>query len=256
VKSSNGGDAVAWVTDNAFKIVASNDDESGSTLDSHIESTLPGNSDPAIITYYLIFRDYSYDAATFKVSLASKDFFACNVDADCVAVPVGGCCQHGTKVAVNSSSVSAYAASVQCTVTPRPFCPLYIINDTRVAECNNTSKKCEMVAVDAIECNGFIRNSHKCPAGDQCLTSNPDVPGRCVDPTQPVVCGGIAGLTCGLGQICVDDPSAGCNIGLDPDCQGVCKTAPADCQTTGCGAGKTCTRCKAGFSCIPTGAVC
>src|SRR5262245_15711176 len=40
VRSTNGGDSVAWLTNNAFSVIASNDDSDG-TLDSHIQATLP-----------------------------------------------------------------------------------------------------------------------------------------------------------------------------------------------------------------------
>jgi hypothetical protein len=69
--TSKDGDATAWLVDNNFKIVAKNDD-SGDSLNSHIEATLPGNTNPDIITYYIIFRDYWMDSATFVVSLAQK----------------------------------------------------------------------------------------------------------------------------------------------------------------------------------------
>src|SRR5579859_7429384 len=69
--TSADGDAVAWLTDNSFKTLAKNDDY-GDSLNSHIEATLPGNSNPDIITYYVIFRDYWLNDATFTVSLAQK----------------------------------------------------------------------------------------------------------------------------------------------------------------------------------------
>src|SRR5882757_6425552 len=43
---SKSGDAVAWLVDNSYKVVATNDDAGPTTLDSHISATLPGNSNP------------------------------------------------------------------------------------------------------------------------------------------------------------------------------------------------------------------
>jgi hypothetical protein len=69
--ASPNGDAYAWLTNNDFKILAKNDD-SGDSLDSHIEFTLPGNKNPDIITYYIIFKTYDGADASFHVSLANK----------------------------------------------------------------------------------------------------------------------------------------------------------------------------------------
>src|SRR5207245_2284257 len=76
VRSIN-GDPVAWLTDSKFKIVASNDDANGWTTDSHIRAKLPANG-----TYYIIFREYSGAAATFRVTLVGP--------AQCVALTACG----------------------------------------------------------------------------------------------------------------------------------------------------------------------
>jgi hypothetical protein len=183
---SEDGDAVAWLVDNSFKVVASNDDFGDST-NSHIEAKLPGNTNPDVITYYIIFREYSLEDASFSVSLtgpAADDFFACNVDHDCIATTVGGCCPNCSNVAVNRGQVDAYYAANKC-ATPR-ICPLACILDTRIAVCNKTQHQCEMV--------------------------------------QPTTCGGIAARPCTQsGYSCVDNPWDSC----DPahggaDCGGIC----------------------------------
>jgi hypothetical protein len=242
------GDAVAWLLDNSFKTIAHNDDADDTTTDSHLTATLPGNSNPAIITYYIVFREYSLQDATFQVQLDGKgaDFFACNVDSDCVAVPRAGCCNNGYKEAVNKSEVAAYDAANAC-ANPHPICPLYVINDTRVAECNFQSHECEMIDPAAIHCGGFINPSHQCPAGFTCQLGHiPDAGGTCVPKTcvQNVFCvqyshwdstacacvanpscGGIAARPCTNPALpnCIDDPRDSC----DPahggaDCPGVC----------------------------------
>jgi hypothetical protein len=175
------GDSVAWLLDGSYKTVARNDDADDTTTDSHMTATLAGAG-----TYYIVFREYSLGDATFDVSLAgtaANDFFSCQVDSDCVAVPVAGCCNNGWKIAVNQGQVDAYDAANACT-TPHPICPLYIVNDTRVAECSSSTHKCEMIDPTAIRCGGFVAHPHQCPTGYQCHYTNvPDVPGTCVAKT-------------------------------------------------------------------------
>jgi hypothetical protein len=160
--------------------------------------------------------------------LKQNAMVACRTDADCVAIEAPSCCPDGTKVAVNEDHVQAYQAQNQCKHAPQ-FCPHHIINDTRVAECNNATHACEMVKIEDIHCKGFMLNSHQCPTGYQCQFSGvPDVGGSCVleqQPTQPATdqtCGGFAGLACPSGQHCQYDPSV-----CDPDnggrdCAGIC----------------------------------
>ncbi|WP_119631046.1 Kazal-type serine protease inhibitor family protein [Methylocaldum marinum] len=50
-----------------------------------------------------------------------------------------------------------------------------------------------------------------------------DHEGECVK-TEPVACGGIAGLQCPDGQVCVDDPNDDCDPAKGgADCPGICK---------------------------------
>ena|SRR5580765_7964760 len=105
--------------------------------------------------------------------------YACKVDSDCVAISKGGCCPNGWNVAVNKNHVKSYEASHTC--NEQIICPLYVIDDTRVAECNVNDHKCHMVAIDDIACGGFTMNPHKCPKGYSCEVGHiPDVPGSCV----------------------------------------------------------------------------
>jgi hypothetical protein len=108
-------------------------------------------------------------------------FAACDVDDDCVATARLGCCDNGWLVAINRAQVDAYDAAFACR-TPRPVCAMYRVIDTRVAECDNATKQCVMIAVDQIACGGFIRNAHPCPDGYACDYQGhvPDVPGQCV----------------------------------------------------------------------------
>jgi hypothetical protein len=65
VRSSD-GDAVSWITDYRFNVIAYNDDADASTFDSHLTATAAraGN-------YWIIFREYGLDKATFSVSLGA-----------------------------------------------------------------------------------------------------------------------------------------------------------------------------------------
>lgn len=228
VRSTDGaGDPVAWLVTDSYKILSVNDDSDGTT-DSHITATLPGNTNPDIVTYMIIFRDYWLDNATFTVSLdgPAKDLYSCKTDSDCVAISKGGCCPNGWNVAVNQSSVDAYNAANAC-ADPHPICPLYLVNDTRVAECNGATQKCEMVAIADIKCGGFIANHHLCPDHFSCSYDGhvPDLPGTCVADAQ--ACGGIAGIPCPAGQVCVDNPNDSCDPSTGgADCGGLCQTAP------------------------------
>jgi hypothetical protein len=250
--TSKKGDAYAWLTDNSGKILGYNDDYKN-TLNSHIVHTLPGNTNPSIITYYIVFKDYYGSKASFTVSLAGKstapDYFSCKVDSDCVAEPEGGCCPHGYKDAVNKNQVTAWEKTQQCTTTPHPICPLFLVDDTRLAECNNNTHQCEMVAIDAIQCGGFVVNHHACPAGYDCTgATNPDLPGNCTEhSTEGESCGGVAGIPCSSGLTCVDDPSDGCDPSTGGrDCSGICVDATS---ATKCG-GIAARPCPTGFSCV------
>ena len=53
---------------------------------------------------------------------AHPEFYACDTDADCVAVDKAGCCPNGFLVAVNKGEVKAYDAKYACT-TPPATCP-------------------------------------------------------------------------------------------------------------------------------------
>ncbi len=150
-----------------------------------------------------------------------KSITSCSVDDDCVAVPRGGCCQNGWNEAVNKHHTKAYANATKCTLNPRPMCPMYMVHDTRVAQCDTAKKQCKMFEIDEIKCGGFMMNSHQCPTGYSCDHTgvNPDLPGKCVqDPPPP--------------------------------------PPPSDCRATGCGTGKYCSACWGHFACIPNGALC
>ena len=178
---SDDGDAVAWVLDNGFHVLGSNDDADDSTLDSHIALTLPASAND---THYVVFRDYGMWSASFSVELAGPPAYdlSCKHDEDCAAVPLGGCCPDGTQFAVNASFVDEYAAATACTSPPQ-LCPQHHVLDTRVAECNAPVGSCELVEIKDILCGAHTSNSHGCPDGYQCNAPGTDAPGHCVAAT-------------------------------------------------------------------------
>ena len=118
-----------------------------------------------------------------------SSMYACQVDDDCTAIPALGCCPDGSDVAVNKNKVSAYEASHVC--TQQQICPQHIVLETRVAQCDNTTKKCAMIQPGDIHCGGFIRNAHQCTAGYSCDFHGhpPDVGGTCAKTcVQKIMC--------------------------------------------------------------------
>ena len=224
VKSSN-GDPVMWLLDNDWHTVAKNDDAAPGVTSSHVKTKLPAN---ASATHYIVVRDYHLDSMTFKVELqgGTADFAAgCTTDSDCVKVDKG-CCSNSGQTAVVGSKVAAFTSSLACAA--HTICPMFMLKpDYAAPECNQATKKCELVKPADIKCGGFIAPAmqHQCPAGYNCSHLaqgiNPDVPGACVQ-----FCGGIAAIQCHAdNEECVDDPSDSCDVANGgADCGGVCHT--------------------------------
>jgi hypothetical protein len=109
--------------------------------------------DPALQpgTYYILVSEAQHRTSSFTVDLerpsritSAPNYLSCSVDADCVAVDRAGCCHNGYKDAVNASQVEAYRAANACKEAHH-MCPMFMILDKRVARCNTTLKRCEMV---------------------------------------------------------------------------------------------------------------
>jgi hypothetical protein len=175
VKAQDGGDAVVFLLDDHLGNVGSNDDADATTLDAHLVKPIAVSG-----TYYIGFRDYGFNDATFTVSLKGSGLYDCQTDSDCVAVPRVECCPHGVKEAVNVNEVDAYKETNTCTI-PKPFCTQIWIDDSRVAQCDRSVNRCVMIAPTDIVCGGFA-NFHQCPAGFSCQPEGPgaDRFGKCV----------------------------------------------------------------------------
>jgi hypothetical protein len=252
---STDGDSVAWLLSSSFKTLASNDDADDTTTDSHMTFTLNATHSYYIVfrEYSLIDSTFtvelsgpgcfmdgkeykpgtgfpSSDGCNVCSCLSSgrvvcteracpaptTDFFSCQRDGDCVAVPKAGCCHNGYLEAVNATQVDAYNAANACP-NPHPICPLFLILDKRVARCDFTASKCQLVDPQGARCGGFILNPPSCPDGYQCDFRGhvPDVPGQCEQ-----ICGGIAGLSCASGTSCNLDST--CTASGGADCSGLC----------------------------------
>ncbi len=113
---------------------------------------------------------------------AHPEFYACEADSDCVAIEQASCCPNGYLVAVNNCEVKAYDKKYACE-NPPAVCPLYVVKDSRVAQCDFTKHQCQMIDPTQIQCGGFIDASlqHQCPTGFSCeLGAVADLPGSCV----------------------------------------------------------------------------
>lgn len=157
-------DAVAWLTDGRFNVLASNDDADGTTLDAHLTATLK-----AAGTHWIIFRTYDVVPATIDVSLnvtaAKPDYRACRADRDCIKVSVGGCCTAWQKTSVNATYADAYASDNQCLPPYPPCAPPPQVDDFRVPVCD--AGQCALV--DGCDYGGTIyRTGATFPAADGC----------------------------------------------------------------------------------------
>jgi hypothetical protein len=93
----------------------------------------------------------------------AERFRSCLTNDDCVAVPVVGCCHNGWMTSVSREMVQDYADSFRCP-NERPLCPLYLVRDMRVPECNLGAGVCEMVASEGSACDGGYVADHCVPA--------------------------------------------------------------------------------------------
>ena len=82
-------------------------------------------------------------------------YFRCAKDDDCVAVRyLTNCCYNGLKIAVNHARADAYLRATECAPAPGHVCPLFILQDTRVPACRESTHQCEMIAGDERPCDG------------------------------------------------------------------------------------------------------
>ena len=67
VRSTDGGDALAWLLDDSYKVIAKNDDADNTTTDSHLHVVLPVSASGS---YKIVLRDYDVQKHKFTVSYA------------------------------------------------------------------------------------------------------------------------------------------------------------------------------------------
>ena len=108
---SSSGDAVAWLLDSKFHVIAKNDDADDTTYDAHVTGTLTAGK-----TYYLAMRDYDYKSHWFAVSrTGGADELACTGSGS-IAVIADECMDDGGKNAVGD------ALEVYCVDGTARFC--------------------------------------------------------------------------------------------------------------------------------------
>lgn len=180
VRALDGGDPVAWVLDASGAILATNDDETASSLDSRIQLAMPAS---ATATHYVVFRDYDEVPGLFAIELGGTlDLVGCTRDEHCVMIEAD-CCPVGDYVALRTDRVALYQESLACdagAICPRP--PLFDHGESAI--CDNDSHTCEVVLPDEIQCGGRSVNPHSCPEGWDCVGPNLAVDGfgECVPP--------------------------------------------------------------------------
>jgi hypothetical protein len=215
--ASSNGDAVTWILDNDFNVIAFNDDATSTNLNSHIEITLPANESR---THYIVFRDYHERRRTFTVGLQGTPavgFRGCQKDVDCVKIQ-DGCCGM-TWTAVRGDSVQSYLDSLGC--PENVICPAVLTRSTDdEAYCDNNTHQCELVDPSLVRCGGHSINMHGCPDGFECVGDALayDGTGNCRK-----FCGGFANLPCQYGYNCQDNPFDDCDVNNGgADCGGLC----------------------------------
>jgi hypothetical protein len=168
------GEAVGYVVDASRKQLAYGRAAHGGGV-ARLELTLAADG-----VYSVAFRDFHHRRATLTVTLDGEGIFTCASDHDCVAVARAECCPTGLKAAINASAEARYYATYACGDHPN-VCPIYLIVDRRVAECNRGSRRCELIDPEQIQCGGFIRDPHQCAPGWTCQRNAiPDLPGQCI----------------------------------------------------------------------------
>ena len=68
--NSADGDAILWLIDSEYNILAFNDDASSQTTNAQVSRTLTEGG-----TYWIVFRDYYYQAAYFVVTVSGPRHF-------------------------------------------------------------------------------------------------------------------------------------------------------------------------------------
>jgi len=141
---SDDGDAVAWITNSAMTILASNDDADDTTFDAHVvaKATKAG-------TYFVIFREYGLANATFTVSLASNQLSCggiagrqCPSGLSCIDDPNDNCdsLRGGADCPGVCKQCVQTVACIQGFTFNRTLCQCIKSDDCRNTGCSSTSR--------------------------------------------------------------------------------------------------------------------
>lgn len=113
VRSSNGGDAYAYILRSSFSTMTSNNDAPGNGKDAHVRATIATAG-----TYYVVFRDAALKNATFNVEFKKPAAPAVDAgpapDAGPQVPSCGGAPRFPTTGPLNASSVTLYTTERDC----------------------------------------------------------------------------------------------------------------------------------------------
>ena len=213
---SDDGDAVFWVTDDSYSVVAAADDEGEETNDAHLLFQLqtPG-------TFHIFFRDLDFASATFLVALTATP----GAQAGCP--PGQRWDDYSRRCVEEAMACGGFAgrrcpAGYHCVDDPRDSCDPRGSGRDCVGMCiaGNEQQPPAPPACRPVACTRFTTwDQNAC---------------RCVENPR---CGGFAGRGCPAGLACVDDPRDSCDPRRGADCPGICAAGeppPPACAPQSC----------------------
>lgn len=155
---STSGDAVAWVLDGKFHVIAKNDDADATTRDAHLVATLPVNTTGR---YYIVFRDYDLKShpftTTFHHATTAVDpqwDAAAELQVDTMVTAYSPLSPFAiAKAAMPSAAQARYDASIQVLEVPATFRISVQGRDVYVVVATDGSGEGNTVVVDGIDAN-------------------------------------------------------------------------------------------------------
>jgi hypothetical protein len=185
--ASGDGDAIGWLIDSSYHIVAHNDDASDDTTNAHLTATLSSAG-----TYYIVFRELNLNNASLTVTLSCAGG-ACN--------PV---CTPGQ---VRCDGVQPEVCSpVGQWVAEGPACPFACSNGNCIGQCVPGSLECIGNGIGTCDATGqWVVN--QCPSGytcqgDSCVCAPPSC-GSFDCGVVSNACGTVSCGTCDVDERCV-----------------------------------------------------
>ncbi|HVJ91264.1 MAG TPA: hypothetical protein VM580_15780 [Labilithrix sp.] len=114
--TSTWGDAMGWITDSTYEILAFNDDASSSTLNSRVRYKVPAGTPST--SYRIVFRDYGYYTENFTVSLSIRSTVTCSYSGKSYAVGATFPASDGCNTCTCNSTGSVTCTRLSCSCNP------------------------------------------------------------------------------------------------------------------------------------------